>query len=74
MKSRLPKRPPRTRHNTCVDCGAPISPKAKRCRPHGIMARDAKLPPRCAPADPFEDCPELLAAFLPHPPAGGMLW
>ena len=71
---RLPPPPP-----ACVDCGGERSRRAKRCLPCEHLRRQRRMMARLEPdaplyqADPFEDCPELLGAFLPHPPWGGLL-
>jgi len=61
--------------NHCPDCGAEIAPRARRCRRcyeiHRFH-RPAPPPPLPPCVEDWDDCPELFAAFVPHPPAGGL--
>ena len=59
----------------CPDCGEEKSPAARRCRPCHLTRRAARAlrapaPPAAPAAEPWDDCPELFSAFVPHPPAG----
>lgn len=59
----------------CPDCGREKSPGAARCLPcYKLRRARSAMRPRgahCAVAvDPLDEHPELLFAFLPHPPPG----